>query len=103
MVTVDYRKFKEVKEILEKLKECGLFEEVTLVELNSATGEVVIDLVCSDELYNDSTDTTEYNNTKTTTGTLKDNLTLLNIDLANFKNTDNYLPIKKDETIGLNE
>ena len=53
MVTVDYRKFKEVKEILEKLKECGLFEEVTLVELNSATGEVVIDLVCSDELYNE--------------------------------------------------
>ena len=53
IVTVDYRKFKEVKEILEKLKECGLFEEVTLVELNSATGEVVIDLVCSDELYNE--------------------------------------------------
>ena len=52
MVTVDYRKFKQVKEIINRLKESDLFEDVTLVELNSATGEVVIDLTCNDDLYN---------------------------------------------------
>ncbi len=52
MVTVDFRKFKHVNEIILTLKECNLFDEVTLSNLNSGTGEVVIDLSCNDELYN---------------------------------------------------
>ena len=50
-VTVDYRKFKHVNKIKETLNESRLFDNVVITNLDSGTGEVVIDLSCKDGLY----------------------------------------------------
>lgn len=52
-VTLEYRKFKHVDKLRDALKESNLFESVVITELNSGTGEVVIELTCSDDLFND--------------------------------------------------
>ncbi len=52
-VTIEYRKFKHINKLRDTLKESNLFESVTITDLNSGTGEVTIDLTCSDELFND--------------------------------------------------
>lgn len=51
-VTGEFRKFKHVELIREKLSECELFESVNLSSLDSGTGEVVVEINVSDELYN---------------------------------------------------
>lgn len=51
-VTGEFRKFKHAEMIREKLAECPLFESVNITSLDSGTGEVVIEISCSDELYN---------------------------------------------------
>ena len=52
-VTLEYRKFKHVDKLRDALKESNLFESVVITELNSGTGDVVIELTCSDDLFND--------------------------------------------------
>lgn len=52
-VTGEYRKFKEVIYIQEKLKQCSLFENVSITSIDSGTGIVEIELNCYDELYNE--------------------------------------------------
>lgn len=52
-VTGEYRKFKQILKIQESLKACSLFEDVVVTSINSGTGEVNMELKCSDELYND--------------------------------------------------
>jgi len=49
--TGQYRKFKEVSSILAYLKDCELFEEVTVTSIDSGTGEVELTLSCSEDLY----------------------------------------------------
>jgi stage IV sporulation protein A len=51
-VTGEFRKFKHVNLIREKLAECELFESVEITNLDSGSGEVVIEIGLSDELYN---------------------------------------------------
>lgn len=51
-VTGEFRKFKYVNLIKDKLSECELFESVNLTNLDSGTGEVVIEITLSDDLYN---------------------------------------------------
>ena len=51
LVTVDYRKFKHAEEIRNTLSNCRLFDEVIISNLDSGTGEVVIDITCKDGLY----------------------------------------------------
>jgi len=51
-VTGEFRKFKHVNLIREKLVECELFESVEITNLDSGSGEVVIEIGLSDELYN---------------------------------------------------
>lgn len=51
-VTGEFRKFKHVQLIREKLAECELFKEVNITSLDNGTGEVEIEIACSDELYN---------------------------------------------------
>ena len=51
-VTGEFRKFKYVNLIREKLAECELFESVEITNLDSGSGEVVIEIGLSDELYN---------------------------------------------------
>ena len=51
-VTGEFRKFKHAEIIREKLSECELFESVRLTSLDSGTGEVEIEIGCSDDLYN---------------------------------------------------
>jgi len=51
-VTGEFRKFKHVDLIKEKLSECELFETVQISSLDSGNGEVVIEIGCSDDLYN---------------------------------------------------
>lgn len=51
-VTGEYRKFKHVNTIKERLAECELFENVIINNLNSGTGEVEIEINCNDSLYN---------------------------------------------------
>lgn len=50
-VTVDFRKFKHVNNIKDLLSESRLFEEVVISNLDSGTGEVVIDITCKNGLY----------------------------------------------------
>ena len=50
-VTVDFRKFKHVNNIKESLSESRLFDEVIISNLDSGTGEIVIDITCKDGLY----------------------------------------------------
>lgn len=50
-VTGEYRKFKHISIIKEKLKECELFESVEITNLDNATGEVTIDINLGDNLY----------------------------------------------------
>lgn len=50
-VTVDYRKFKYVNAIRNKLSECRLFDNVVITNLDSGTGEVTIEATCKDGLY----------------------------------------------------
>ena len=49
--TGQYRKFKEVTNILSYLKECELFDEVLVTSIDSGTGEVEITIACSEDLY----------------------------------------------------
>ena len=51
--TGQYRKFKDVNNILVYLKQCELFEDVTISSVDSGTGEVEMLLTCSDDLYQD--------------------------------------------------
>ena len=51
-VTGEFRKFKHVQLIREKLAECELFEKVDIASLDSGSGEVEIEISCSDDLYN---------------------------------------------------
>lgn len=51
-VTGEFRKFKHVNLIKDKLTECELFESVNITNLDSGTGEVVIEISLSDDLYN---------------------------------------------------
>lgn len=51
-VTGEFRKFKHVNLIKEKLSECELFDTVELTSLDSGTGEVVIEITLGDDLYN---------------------------------------------------
>ncbi|MCK9537276.1 MAG: stage IV sporulation protein A [Bacilli bacterium] len=51
-VTGEFRKFKHVQLIREKLAECELFEKVDITSLDSGTGEVEIEISCNDDLYN---------------------------------------------------
>lgn len=51
--TGQYRKFRDVNNILIYLKDCELFEEATIDNLNSGTGEVDMTLSCSEQLYQD--------------------------------------------------
>ena len=50
-VTVDFRKFKHVNDIRNRLSECRLFDNVVITNLDSGTGEVVIDISCKEGLY----------------------------------------------------
>lgn len=49
--TGEFRKFKHVSKMRDKLSECRLFEEVNIASLDSGTGEVEIEINCNDELY----------------------------------------------------
>lgn len=49
--TGQYRKFKEVNNILLYFKQCELFEDVSITSIDSGTGEVEMTLNCSDDLY----------------------------------------------------
>lgn len=49
--TGQYKKFKEVNNILVYLKSCELFEDVIISNLDSGTGEVEMTLECSEQLY----------------------------------------------------
>ena len=51
--TGQYHKFKDVNNILLYLKQCELFEEVTVTSVDSGTGEVEMLLTCSEDLYQD--------------------------------------------------
>lgn len=51
-VTGEFRKFKHVQLIREKLAECELFENVEITALDSGSGEVEIEITCGDDLYN---------------------------------------------------
>lgn len=51
-VSFEFRKFKHVDKIRNALKTSEIFNSVNIQSLNSATGEVVIDLSTSDDLYN---------------------------------------------------
>lgn len=51
-VTGEYRKFKHVNELRDKLSECKLFESVNINSLDNGTGEVELEINCNDELYN---------------------------------------------------
>lgn len=51
-VTGEFRKFKHAQTIRDKLAECPLFESVNITSLDSGTGEVIIEINCSDDLYN---------------------------------------------------
>lgn len=52
-VTLEFRKFKHVERIKDALKESNMFENVTITNLNSGTGEVSIELTCDDTMFND--------------------------------------------------
>lgn len=49
--TGQYRKFKEVNNILLYFKQCELFEDASITSIDSGTGEVEMTLNCSDDLY----------------------------------------------------
>lgn len=49
--TGQYRKFKEVNNILLYFKQCELFEDAQITSIDSGTGEVEMTLNCSDDLY----------------------------------------------------
>jgi len=51
--TGQYRKFKDVNNILLYLKQCELFEDVTITSIDSGTGEIDMMLSCSEDLYQD--------------------------------------------------
>ena len=51
--TGNFRKMKDVFRIQEVFKESELFEEVLISDINSGTGEVKIELQCSEQIYND--------------------------------------------------
>ncbi len=51
-VTGEFRKFKHANIIKEKLSECPLFDSVNITSLDSGTGEVIMEINCSDDLYN---------------------------------------------------
>ncbi|HHX80873.1 MAG TPA: stage IV sporulation protein A [Acholeplasmataceae bacterium] len=51
-VTGEFRKFKHAETIRAKLAECPLFDSVNITTLDSGTGEVVMEINCSDDLYN---------------------------------------------------
>lgn len=52
-VTGEYRKFKDVCNIMEYFKKCEMFTTVEVTSVNSGTGEVELSLECSDELYDE--------------------------------------------------
>lgn len=49
--TGQYRKFKEINNILLYFKQCELFEDASITSIDSGTGEVEMTLNCSDDLY----------------------------------------------------
>ena len=51
--TGSFRKFKHINKIKDVLSESRLFASVVVSNLDSATGEVCIELDCNDELYNE--------------------------------------------------
>ena len=51
--TGSFRKMKEVFKIQEVFKESNLFEQVNISDINCGTGEVKIELMCSEQIYND--------------------------------------------------
>ncbi|NLD26723.1 MAG: stage IV sporulation protein A, partial [Acholeplasmataceae bacterium] len=51
-VTGEFRKFKHANIIKDKLAECPLFQSVNITSLDPGTGEVVMEISCSDDLYN---------------------------------------------------
>lgn len=53
MTTIDFRKFKHINSIKDTLVSSNIFESVVISNINSGTGEVVIDLTCSDDLFNE--------------------------------------------------
>jgi stage IV sporulation protein A len=52
-VTGEYRKFKDVKNIKDKLSECELFSRVEISNVDSGTGEVEITIDCKEEVYDE--------------------------------------------------
>ena len=51
--TGNFRKMKDIFKIQEEFKNSELFEDVYISDINCGTGEVKIELKCSDEIYND--------------------------------------------------
>ena len=49
--TGEFRKFKHVQKIKENLSQCDLFETVNIVNIDSASGNVEIEIKCADSLY----------------------------------------------------
>lgn len=56
-VTSEFRKFKHLQNIKNKLSESRLFNSVRVTDVNSGTGEVVIEADCMDNLYNEVLET----------------------------------------------
>lgn len=56
-VTSEFRKFKHLQNIKSKLSESRLFDSVRVTDVNSGTGEVVIEADCMDNLYNEVLET----------------------------------------------
>ncbi|MBQ8293282.1 MAG: stage IV sporulation protein A [Bacilli bacterium] len=52
ITTGNYRKMKDVFKIQEAFKTSGLFDTVEVVDINPGTGIVVLDLGCSEDVYN---------------------------------------------------
>ncbi len=52
-ITSSYRKFKDAKNILNKLSECPLFDNVEITNLDSGTGEVEFSITCKEEIYDE--------------------------------------------------
>lgn len=51
--TGNFRKMKDVFKIQNTLKESNLFEQVNICDINSGTGEVKLELISSEECYNE--------------------------------------------------